>query len=111
MKIRLFGAALALAACCSMTWGGSRAAAATVDIQLWHAMPGELGRQLDALVARFNDSQGEYRVVPTFKGSYSETTTSAIFAVRTRVHPAIVQVNEIATATMMAAKGAIQPVF
>ncbi len=30
---------------------------------------------------------------------------------RTRSHPAIVQVNEIATATMMAAKGAAYPVF
>ena len=36
---------------------------------------------------------------------------SAIFAVRTRTHPAIVQVNEIGTATMMAAGGAIYPVY
>jgi sn-glycerol 3-phosphate transport system substrate-binding protein len=85
--------------------------AAAEDIHLWHAMPGELGRQLESLVARFNDSQSEYRVIPTFKGDYNETTTAAIFAVRTRVHPAIVQVNEIATATMMAAKGAIHPVY
>ena len=34
----------------------------------------------------------------------------AIFAFRSRSQPAIVQVNEIATATMMAAKGAIYPV-
>lgn len=81
------------------------------DIHLWHAMAGELGRQLEALVKNFNDSQSEYRVVPTYKGGYNETTTSAIFAVRTRVHPAIVQVNEIATATMMAAKGAVYPVY
>jgi len=32
--------------------------------------------------------------------------TAALFAIRTGQHPAIVQVNEIATATMMAAKGA-----
>ena len=86
-------------------------ATAAEDIHLWHAMPGELGRQLGVLVAQFNDSQSEYRVVPTFKGGYSETTTAAIFAVRTLAHPAIVQVNEIATATMMAAKGAIYPVY
>jgi len=81
------------------------------DIHLWHAMAGELGRQLEVLVKDFNDSQSEYRVVPTYKGSYNETTTSAIFGMRTRVHPAIVQVNEIATATMMAAKGAVYPVY
>jgi sn-glycerol 3-phosphate transport system substrate-binding protein len=81
------------------------------DVHLWHAMAGELGRQLESLVRDFNTSQSEYRVVPTFKGNYNETTTSAIFAVRTRVHPAIVQVNEIATATMMAAKGAVYPVY
>jgi sn-glycerol 3-phosphate transport system substrate-binding protein len=37
--------------------------------------------------------------------------TAAIFAFRSRSQPAIVQVNEIATATMTAAKGAIYPVF
>ncbi len=74
-------------------------------------MPGELGRQLEALVAGFNASQSEHRVIATYKGGYNETTSSAIFAVRARTHPAIVQVNEIATATMMAAKGAIYPVY
>jgi sn-glycerol 3-phosphate transport system substrate-binding protein len=84
---------------------------ATTEIELWHAMPGELGRQLEALVSRFNAAQPDYRVIPAYKGSYSETVTAAIFAMRTRVHPAIVQVNEIATATMMAAKGAVYPVY
>src|SRR5256885_2624573 len=77
----------------------------------WHAMSGELGRQLDKLAADFNASQSEYRVVPNYKGNYTETVTAAIFAFRSRSQPAIVQVNEIATATMMAAKGAIYPVF
>ena len=52
-----------------------------------------------------------YRVVPVYKGSYAETVSAAIFAFRSRSQPAIVQVNEIATATMMAAKGAIYPVY
>ena len=77
----------------------------------WHAMSGELGRQLDKLAADFNASQSEYRIVPNYKGNYTETVTAAIFAFRSRSQPAIVQVNEIATATMMAAKGAIYPVF
>ena len=86
-------------------------ALAVTDIMWWHAMSGELGRQLEKLAADFNASQSEYRVVPSYKGNYTEAVTAAIFAFRSRGQPAIVQVNEIATATMMAAKGAIYPVF
>jgi sn-glycerol 3-phosphate transport system substrate-binding protein len=86
-------------------------ALAVTDIMWWHAMSGELGRQLDKLAADFNASQSEYRIVPSYKGNYTETVTAAIFAFRSRSQPAIVQVNEIATATLMAAKGAIYPVF
>ena len=86
-------------------------AQAATDIMWWHAMSGELGKQLEKLAADFNASQSEYRIVPTYKGNYTETVTAAIFAFRSRSQPAIVQVNEIATATMMAAKGAIYPVF
>ena len=85
--------------------------APAATVQLWHAMSGELGRQLGQLAAGFNASQSEHRVVPEYKGNYTETVTAAIFAVRTKKQPAIVQVNEIATATMMAAKGAIYPAF
>src|SRR4029078_11044480 len=84
---------------------------AATDIQWWHAMSGELGKQLEKLAADFNASQSDYRIVPSYKGNYTETVTAAIFAFRSRSQPAIVQVNEIATATMMAAKGAIYPVF
>src|SRR5258707_12445783 len=86
-------------------------ALAVTDIMWWHAMSGELGRQLDKLAANFNASQSEYRIVPSYKGNYTETVTAAIFAFRSRSQPAIVQVSEIATATMMAARGAIYPVF
>jgi sn-glycerol 3-phosphate transport system substrate-binding protein len=86
-------------------------AQAVTDIMWWHAMSGELGRQLEKLAADFNASQPDYRIVPNYKGSYTETVTAAIFAFRSHSQPAIVQVNEIATATMMAARGAIYPVF
>jgi sn-glycerol 3-phosphate transport system substrate-binding protein len=86
-------------------------AQAATEIMWWHAMSGELGKQLEKLAADFNASQSDYRIVPSYKGNYTETVTSAIFAFRSRSQPAIVQVNEIATATMMAAKGAIYPVF
>ena len=86
-------------------------ASAATEIMWWHAMSGELGRQLEKLASDFNASQSEYRIVPSYKGNYTETVTAAIFAFRSRSQPTIVQVNEIATATMMAAKGAIYPVF
>src|SRR5215475_6659237 len=89
----------------------SSPASATIEIQWWHAMSGQLGRQVEKLAADFNASQSEYRVVPSYKGNYTATVTAAIFAFRSRSQPAIVQVNEIGTATMMAAKGAIYPVF
>jgi len=74
-------------------------------------MSGELGKQLEKLAADFNASQSEYRIVPSYKGNYTEAVTAAVFAFRSHGQPAIVQVNEIATATMMAAKGATYPVF
>jgi sn-glycerol 3-phosphate transport system substrate-binding protein len=85
-------------------------ARAATEIAWWHAMAGELGRMVDQLAADFNASQAEYKIVPEHKGQYTETMTAALFAIRTAKHPAIVQVNEVATATMMAAKGATYPV-
>ena len=87
-----------------------RPAFAATDIALWHAMPGELGYRIEKLAKDFNASQHDYRVVPTFKGLYTETMLAALFAMRVHQHPAIVQVAEVGTATMMAAKNAIVPV-
>ena len=95
------------ALCLMVAWP----AGAAVEIQWWHAMTGELGRQVEKLATDFNASQPDYKVVAVYKGSYTETMTAAIFALRSRLNPAIVQVNEVATATMMAAKGAVYPVF
>jgi sn-glycerol 3-phosphate transport system substrate-binding protein len=86
-------------------------AGAEIRVEFWHAMYGELGRHLEELVEDFNRLQPGDRIVPVYKGNYTETITAAIFAVRTRTQPAIVQVNEVATATMMAARGAIYPVY
>jgi sn-glycerol 3-phosphate transport system substrate-binding protein len=99
----LAAAAIALAA--------ASPAYAVTEIAWWHAMSGQLGRQLEKLATDFNATQSEFRIVPSYKGNYTETVTAAIFAFRSRGQPAIVQVNEIGTATMMAAKGATYPVF
>jgi sn-glycerol 3-phosphate transport system substrate-binding protein len=93
-----------------LSLGLTSAARAATEIQWWHAMSGELGRQVEKLAADFNEAQRDYRIVPSYKGIYSETLSAAIVALRLRQHPAIVQVNEVATATMMAARGAVYPV-
>lgn len=92
-------------------WTMTAPAHAATEVQWWHAMSGELGRELERLASEFNASQPDFRILPTYKGNYSETVNAAIFAFRSRSQPAIVQVNEVATATMMAAKGATYPVY
>jgi sn-glycerol 3-phosphate transport system substrate-binding protein len=86
------------------------AAHAQTEIQWWHSMGGALGEKLNALAAKFNESQKDYKVVATFKGSYPESMTAAIAAFRAGSAPHLLQVFEVGTATMMAAKGAIVPV-
>ena len=86
------------------------AAQAQTEIQWWHAMGGELGAKLEEITKGFNDSQDDYTVVPSYKGTYPETMTAAIAAFRAQQQPAIVQVFEVGTGTMMAAEGAIVPV-
>ena len=83
---------------------------AQTEIQWWHAMSGPLGQWVNDLAKQFNESQKEYRVVPTYKGTYDESMTAAIAAFRAGNAPHILQVFEVGTATMMASKGAIRPV-
>jgi sn-glycerol 3-phosphate transport system substrate-binding protein len=85
-------------------------AAAQTEIQWWHSMTGANHTGVNELAARFNASQNEYKVIPVFKGSYPESMTAAIAAFRAGNPPHILQVFEVGTATMMAAKGAIVPV-
>jgi len=85
-------------------------AQAQTDIQWWHSMGGALGEWVNDLAKEFNASQKDYRIVPTFKGSYDESMTAAIAAFRAGNAPHILQVFEVGTATMMASKGAIKPV-
>jgi sn-glycerol 3-phosphate transport system substrate-binding protein len=86
-------------------------AQAQTEIQWWHAFTGRLGELLDAQVAEFNASQSDFKVVATHKGNYSETLNAGIAAFRAGEQPHILQVFEVGTATMMAAKGAVKPVY
>ncbi|MFP1727534.1 sn-glycerol-3-phosphate ABC transporter substrate-binding protein UgpB [Lonsdalea quercina] len=85
-------------------------AQAVTDIPFWHAMEGELGKTVNSLADRFNHSQNDVRIVPVYKGNYEQTLAAGIAAYRSGNAPAILQVYEVGTATMMASK-AIKPVY
>ena len=87
------------------------AASAATEIQWWHAFTGRLGDLLAEQVEKFNASQSDYTVVASHKGNYSETLNAGIAAFRAGEQPHVLMVFEVGTATMMAAKGAIKPVY
>jgi sn-glycerol 3-phosphate transport system substrate-binding protein len=84
---------------------------AVIELQWWHAMTGGNNAVVVKLANDFNASQSEYKVVPTYKGSYPDTMNAGIAAFRAGNAPHIMQVFEVGTATMMAATGAVKPVF
>ena len=104
MKIKIPAIALLMSGLLSAN------AQAQTEIQWWHSMGGALGEALNGVANKFNASQKDYKIVPTFKGSYPESMTAAIAAFRAGNAPHLLQVFEVGTATMMAAKGAIVPV-
>ncbi|SOD91743.1 sn-glycerol-3-phosphate ABC transporter substrate-binding protein UgpB [Caenispirillum bisanense] len=108
MKAIKYGvASLALAA----TLGAWPALAAPTEIQFWHAMGGGVtGEKVVEYAEKFNASQDAFKVVPVYKGNYTETLTAAVAAFRAKQQPHIVQVFEVGTASMMAAEGAVYPV-
>ena len=87
------------------------AAQAITEINWWHAHGGRLGEKVNAIAAGFNKSQGDYKLVATYKGNYADTMTAGIAAFRAKTPPHFLQVFEVGTASMMAAKGAIKPVY
>jgi len=89
----------------------STGARAQTEIQWWHSMAGKLGDKVGEIAQKFNASQSKFKVVPVYKGQYDESMTAAIAAYRSGNPPAILQVFEVGTATMMAAKGAVKPVY
>jgi len=82
-----------------------------ITINWWHAHGGRLGEKVNAIAGDFNKLQNKYKLVATYKGNYADTMTAGIAAFRSKNPPHFLQVFEVGTATMMAAKGAIKPVY
>jgi sn-glycerol 3-phosphate transport system substrate-binding protein len=87
------------------------ALAEPITINWWHAHGGRLGELVNGIAEGFNKSQSTYKLVATYKGNYADTMTAGIAAYRSKNPPHVLQVFEVGTATMMAAKGAIKPVY
>ena len=107
MKCTLLAAAMAKVVVATI----GAASADPVELQWWHAMTAKNAEVVNKIAADFNASQSEYKVVPVFKGSYAETMNAGIAAFRAGNAPDIIQIIEVGTATMMAAKGAVKPVY
>jgi sn-glycerol 3-phosphate transport system substrate-binding protein len=90
--------------------GTSHAALAQTEIQWWHAMTGANNDVVNKLAEDFNASQKDYKVVPSYKGSYADALNAGVAAYRAGNAPHILQVFEVGTASMMAAGKAIKPV-
>jgi sn-glycerol 3-phosphate transport system substrate-binding protein len=84
---------------------------ALAPIEFWHAMGGKNGEITAKVCEMFNQSQKDFVITPVYKGSYPDTMNAGIAAFRAGTPPAILQVYEVGTATMMSAKGAIKPVY
>src|SRR5437899_1725875 len=108
MRITRFVLVLAMAA---FPLAYSAGAFAVTEIQWWHAQTGGNNDRINALAKRFNESQSDYKVTAVYKGSYPEAMANAIAAYRAGNAPHILQVFDVGTGTMMAAKGAIKPVY
>ena len=98
----------ALAGAGAMLMAGVASVQAATEIEFWHALGGALGERVDELVKKFNDSQKDYVVKATFKGTYDEVLNGMIAAYRAKRAPEIVQSNERSMLTMVNS-GAIVP--
>jgi sn-glycerol 3-phosphate transport system substrate-binding protein len=85
-------------------------ASAEIELRWWHAMTGGNNDMIVKIADDFNASQTTYKIVPTYKGSYADTMNSGLSAFRAGNAPHIIQIFEVGTASMMAARRAVKPV-
>ncbi len=66
-------------------------AVAQTEIQWWHSMTAVNGEWVNDLARQFNESQKDYKILPTYKGTYDESMTAAVAAFRAGNAPHILQ--------------------
>ena len=75
--------------CVALALVVSSHAMAATEIPFWHSMEGELGKEVDSLAERFNQSHGDVKIVPVYKGNYEQSLAAGIAAYRSGKAPAI----------------------
>ena len=81
-----------------------------IELEFWHAMSGGRTAAVERIVNGFNELHPDINVTAQFTGSYAETLTQGISAVRSGNPPHIIQVYEVGTQTMLDSE-AIVPVY
>ena len=71
MNFKPLAIAAAIAATCV-------SAQAQTEIQWWNSMTAVNNEWVNDLAKQFNESQKEYKIVPTFKGVYDESMTQRL---------------------------------
>src|SRR5215208_2487175 len=87
------------------------ASALAAEIRVWHSMSGVRGAEFARLIARFNQSQNQFRVVATYKGAYDEAVVEAYTARRTPRAPHLVQASELGAAFLLEQKDLARPLW
>jgi sn-glycerol 3-phosphate transport system substrate-binding protein len=87
------------------------AAGTATEIELWHAMHGALGEEVEALARRFNASQREVRLKVVYQGGYDQTYSRALAAHFSGKGPHLVQVVEAGSASLLGWRGATRPAW
>src|SRR5918999_3563906 len=85
--------------------------AIAADIRVWHSLGGVNGVEFERLVARFNASQAQFRVVATYKGAYDEAAVEAVTARGAPRAPHIVQASELAGRFLLEQKDLVRPLW
>jgi sn-glycerol 3-phosphate transport system substrate-binding protein len=85
-------------------------ATAQTTIEFWHSF-GDAKRTgwIQARADEFNKANPEYKVVPSYKGSYNDSLQATILAARQGKPPALVQIFEVGSQLALDS-GAFQPV-
>lgn len=86
-------------------------ALAATEIELWHALRGAPGAELEAQLRRFHAAQSEVRVKAVYQGGYDQTYSRALAAHFERKGPHLVQVVEAGNASLLAWRGAVKPAW
>lgn len=70
------------------------------DIYIWHAFEGFLEERFRDMIEDFNSQSTSHKVIPVYKGNYTEVYSQGIEAMDEGKHPHILQVYEVATLSM-----------